>query len=69
MFDSDHPQHLATIGFLCQQTQRSYFDVLQTLTDAGVKPAVVINLVPHYEWDRASRVLDRPSMIRGGGNE
>ncbi len=66
---SDLPLHLASIGFLCSQVQRSYLDVFQTLTDAGVKPAVVINLVPHFDWNEASRALEQnPPMIQGANH-
>jgi hypothetical protein len=50
--------HLASIGFLCTQYHRTYFDVMQTLVDCDVKPILVINLVPHYDWLAASEALE-----------
>ena len=63
------PKHLATIGWLCQQEQRGYFDVLQTLDAAGVKPVWTINLTPHYDWCEASKALEQsPAMIKGAAD-
>ena len=60
------PKHLATIGFLCEQERRGYFDVLKTLDAAGVEPVMTINLTPHYDWNQASRALERnPATIKG----
>ncbi len=63
---SDQPKRLASIAFLCEQQQRGYFDVLRSLDDAGVKPAEIRDLTPWYDWDQASRALERSATIRGG---
>lgn len=63
-------KQLASIGFLCEQTHRGYFDVLETLTKEGVKPTMLLDLVPYFDWNAASRVLeDNPPMIRGSGRK
>jgi hypothetical protein len=62
-------KHLASIGFLCEQERRGYFDVLKTLTRVGVQPVQVVDLVPFFDWNEASRALEQnPPMIRGGRN-
>jgi hypothetical protein len=59
-------KHLASVGFLCEQERRSYFDVLEALTRAGIKPVLTLDLVPYFDWSEASRALEaNPPMIRG----
>ena len=58
--------HLASPALLCEQTQRSYFEVLKLLAAAGVKPIQTLDLVPYYDWSTASRVLEQAGpTIRG----
>lgn len=64
----NNPQALASIGFLCEQARRGYFDVLKTLAASDVKPVYLLDLVPYYDWNEASRVLDPSAplpMIQG----
>ncbi|MEN6404843.1 MAG: hypothetical protein ABFC77_00070 [Thermoguttaceae bacterium] len=64
-------QALASIGFLCEQTKRGYFDALKALDEAGVKPVYLLDLVPYYDWNRASQALDpntNPPMIEGASH-
>lgn len=51
-------QHLASPAMLTQQTQRSYFDILETLLAQGIKPILTLDLVPYYDWNTASRALE-----------
>jgi hypothetical protein len=72
MCDCKHKtQALASIGFLCEQTKRGYFDVLKTLTARGVAAVYLLDLTPYYDWNVASRVLDpsaRLPMIHGASH-
>jgi hypothetical protein len=51
-------KHVVSIGWLCQQFQRSYFDIMGAMAAAGVKPVMTIDLVPHYDFDDSFRALD-----------
>ena len=59
MSPENKTQHLVSIGQLCQQFQRSYFDVLKTLSDRAVRPVLTLDLVPFFDFDEAFRSLDR----------
>lgn len=64
------PRALASIGFLCEQTQRGYFDVLHTLAELGVAAVYVVDCVPYYDWNEASRALEGKPLpiIEGAAN-
>jgi hypothetical protein len=51
-------QHLASPAMLCQQTGRSYPDLLKTLSNAGVRPALTLDLVPYFDWNQATRAIE-----------
>lgn len=60
------PQNLVSIGHLIQNFQRSYTSIFQELTDKGVKPVLVLDLKPYFDFDDAYRALDKkPRMIEG----
>ncbi len=60
-------QHLASPAQLCQQYQRPYFDVLETLRAQEIRPVLTLDLVPFFDWNTASRALEgKPlPMIQG----
>ena len=63
---ANETQHLASPALLCEQTQKPYFEVLKLLAAAGVKPIQTLDLVPYYDWNVASRVLEQAGpTIRG----
>lgn len=58
----DKTQHLASPALLCQQCQRSYFDILKVLAAENIKPVLTLDLVPYFDWNEASRALERQNM-------
>ena len=65
---SEPTKNLVSIGHLCQQFQWSYFVIMQTLTERGVKPSMTLNLTPYYDFNESYLALEginQPRMIEG----
>ena len=57
-------KHLVSIGLLCEQFQRPYFETLRALSQSGLKPEMTLNLVPYFDFDAAYLALDpKPPVV------
>jgi hypothetical protein len=49
-------QSISSIGNVCSQLQRPYAAVQRAIVVLKIKPALVINTVPHYSDDDVERI-------------
>jgi hypothetical protein len=47
---------ISAIGNVCTQLQRPYGAVQRAIEQLSIKPAIVINTVPHYSDDDIERI-------------
>jgi hypothetical protein len=52
-------KELNSVGYICQQTQRSYSDIAAAIAALGLQPAAILNGVPHFDAAAVDAVLKR----------
>jgi hypothetical protein len=53
---NETPQHLESIGHLCQSLQSPVARIQRAVESLGVRPAMTINGIPHYDGPQCEQI-------------
>jgi hypothetical protein len=56
---------ISAIGNVCAQLQRPYGSIQKAIEQLSIKPAIVINTVPHYSDDDVQLIAEHLSKAEG----